>query len=106
MKKAFAMFDRNGDGFINRQEFRNGLNSLDIGIDYDEIDELMRSMSHQPDGTISYDDFIMQMDTNIRHRRGVLEDAVNEAFFLKLHSCLEYSGETIYESLKRSDFDH
>ena len=106
MKKAFAMFDRNGDGFINRHEFRNGLNSLDIGLDYDEIDELMRSMSSQPDGGISYDDFIMQMDANIRHRRAVLEDDVNEAFFMKLHSCLEYSGETIYESLKRSDFDH
>ena len=45
MKKAFTMFDRNGDGFINRHEFRHGLNSLELGLDYDEIDELMRSMS-------------------------------------------------------------
>lgn len=45
MKKAFALFDRNGDGVINSHEFRQGLNSLDIGLHYDEIDELNRAMS-------------------------------------------------------------
>lgn len=29
------MFDRSGDGFISRQEFRLGLNSLNIGLAYD-----------------------------------------------------------------------
>ena len=53
------MFDRNGDGFINQHEFRLGLNSLDIGLHYDEIDDLMRSISTQKDGSISYDDFII-----------------------------------------------
>ena len=42
MSKAFAMFDRNGDGIINQSEFRQGINSLDIGLTYDEIDDLMR----------------------------------------------------------------
>lgn len=42
MNKAFAMFDRNGDGVINQSEFRQGINSLDIGLTYDEIDDLMR----------------------------------------------------------------
>ena len=82
------MFDCNGDGFINRHEFRHGLNSLELGLDYDEIDELMRSISSQADGTISYDDFIMKMDANIRHRRALLTDDVNEALFLKLNDCL------------------
>ena len=100
------MFDRNGDGFISRQEFRHGLNSLDIGLHYDEIDDLMRSISSQPDGTISYDDFIFQMDANIRHRRALLSDDVDEAVFMKLSSCLDYSGESLFDSLKRSDFDN
>ena len=34
-----------------------------------------------------------------------MEEDVNESLLLKLHDCLEYSGETLYESLKRSDFD-
>jgi len=81
MKKAFNMFDRNGDGVINRQEFRLALNSLEIGLHYDEIDDLMRSISSQADGSISYDDFIMHMDANIRHRRVLLTDNVHEAVF-------------------------
>ena len=105
LKKAFAMFDRNGDGVISPQEFRLGLASLDIGLHYDEIDELMRSMSARPDGSISYDDFILQMDANFRHRKTLLTDDVSEALFLKLARCLEYSGESLYDSLRRSDFD-
>ena len=81
MKKAFDMFDRDGNGFISRQEFRLALNSLEIGLHYDEIDDLMRSISTQPDGSISYDDFIMHMDANIRHRRNLLQDNVEEAVF-------------------------
>lgn len=62
-------------------------------------------MSSQKDNSISYDDFIMQMDANIRHRRALLTDNVDEALLMKLSSCLQYSGETLYESLKRSDFE-
>mgnify|MGYP001626813515 CR=1 FL=1 len=81
MKKAFDMFDRDGNGSINRQEFRLALNSLDIGLHYDEIDDLMRSISTQADGSISYDNFIMHMDANIRHRRSELKPDVEEAVF-------------------------
>ena len=106
LKKAFQIFDSNGDGFISRQEFRLGLNSLDIGLSYDEIDDLMRSMSTHASGQISYDDFITQMDANIRHRRGLLTENVNEAVFMKINDCLEYIGEPLREALSRSDFDH
>ena len=39
------MFDVNGDGLINRTEFRTGFDSLEIGLAHDEIDDLMRMMS-------------------------------------------------------------
>ena len=66
------MFDMNGDGLISRQEFRLGFNSLEIGLSYDEIDDLMRMMSSRRDGQISYDDFIQKMDATIRGRRHLL----------------------------------
>lgn len=62
-------------------------------------------MSSNRDGTISYDDFILKMDSNIRNRYNALKEPVNNELFLKLNQCLEYSGETLYETLKRSDFD-
>ena len=48
----------------------------------------------------------MQMDANLRHRRNLLNDDVTEAVYMKIHSCLEYSGEPLHESLSRSDFDN
>jgi len=105
MKKAFDMFDRDGNGSINRQEFSLALNSLDIGLHYDEIDDLTRSISTQADGSISYDNFIMHMDANIRHRRSELKPDVEEAVFQKLHQCLQYAGDSLYNILKRADFE-
>jgi len=65
LKKAFNLFDVNGDGMISRKEFRNGIATLEIGIKYDEINDLMKLMSNDSD-KISYDDFITKMDVNIK----------------------------------------
>lgn len=68
LKKAFELFDQNGDGLINRRELREALNTLKLGLKYSEIDDIISMMTSRPDGLISYDDFIQRMDTNIRHR--------------------------------------
>jgi len=62
-------------------------------------------MSTQPDGKISYDDFIAAMDANIRHRHSKLSVSVDDALFRKLDECLKYSGESLYDSLKTADLD-
>ena len=99
------MFDVNGDGLINRSEFRTGFNSLEIGLNHDEIDDLMRMMSSRPDGQISYDDFITKMDRTIRGRRHLLQESVDDAVFKKIHDCLQYQNESLYDSLKAYDID-
>jgi len=50
---------------ISRKEFRDGIATLEIGIKYDEINDLMKLMSDDGD-KISYDAFITKMDINIR----------------------------------------
>jgi len=40
LKKAFNLFDANGDGVISASEFRQGINSLHIGMTFDEIADL------------------------------------------------------------------
>lgn len=59
------MFDVNGDGMISRKEFRDGIAALEIGIKYDEINDLIKLISDDSD-KISYDAFITKIDINIR----------------------------------------
>jgi Ca2+-binding EF-hand superfamily protein len=67
LKKAFSLFDANGDGQISKKEFRDGIATLEIGIKYDEINDLMKLVSSSKNAdTVSYDDFITKMDVNIR----------------------------------------
>jgi hypothetical protein len=70
MRKAFALFDADGDGSISAREFRQGMAALNLHLRYDEIDDLMHICDTGGDGAISYDEFISKMDVNIKQRSG------------------------------------
>lgn len=58
LKKAFQLFDANGNGLLSKSELRQGFATLEIGIKYDEINDLLRLIEPRADGQISYDEFI------------------------------------------------
>ena len=68
LRRAFALFDRNGDGTISQREFRQGWLTLNLGLTYDEIDDLMKIVDTDKDGAISYDEFISKMDVHIQKK--------------------------------------
>jgi Ca2+-binding EF-hand superfamily protein len=61
----------NGSGTISRREFRQGFNQLDLGLGYDEIDDLMAMMkgNNKDSDVVSYDQFISLLDENIKRRK-------------------------------------
>lgn len=65
LRRAFALFDQNGDGMISKREFRQGWLTLNLGLTYDEIDDLMDLVDEDKSGSISYDEFISKMDVHI-----------------------------------------
>lgn len=65
----------------------------------------MSIVSTSKDGKISYDDFIAKMDANLTHRHHNVQDSINEQLFKKVHDCLVYSGESLYDALKTADLD-
>ena len=73
---------------------------------FDEIDDIMQLCDTGKDGEISYDEFISKMDLNIKNRQENVMVKVEDAFFVKLHEALQYSDESIYESMQSYDLEN
>ena len=104
MRRAFALFDADGDGAISAKEFRQGMAALNLHLRYDEIDDLMHLCDQDKCGAVSYDEFISRMDPSIKNRTGQVMEKVEEAFFEKLGLAMEYSRETLYDIMQDYDF--
>jgi len=64
LRKAFALFDANGNGLVDPHEFRSGWLTLDLGLSYDEISDLFKLVDKDGDGEISAEEFIGRMEKN------------------------------------------
>lgn len=104
MRRAFALFDADGDGAISAKEFRQGMAALNLDLRYDEIDDLMHLCDRGGDGEVSYDEFISKMDLSIKSRSGQVLERVEEAFFERLGQAMEYSRETLFDIMQDYDF--
>ena len=105
MRKAFALFDTNGDGYISAKEFRQALVTLNIRMRFDEIDDLIKMCDQNGDGKISYEEFVAKMDIDIRRRARDINEIVEEKFFERLGLAIDYSKESIHELMADYDFE-
>jgi Ca2+-binding EF-hand superfamily protein len=64
--QAFQVFDKDGDGFINRQELKTILRSLGQNPTDDDIEQLMQTVDNGHDGRISFDEFIKIISIQIK----------------------------------------
>ena len=55
MKKAFTLFDLDGDGFISPSELRAVMQNVDERIPDEEVYEMIRIADLDGDGQVSYD---------------------------------------------------
>ena len=80
--------------------------ALNLHLRYDEIDDLMHVCDKGGDGKVSYDEFISQMDLNMRDRAGEVQEKVEEAFFEAIGQALEDSPEPLEDLMREHDFEH
>ena len=59
---AFAAFDDNNDGIIDRQEMRRGLNALQMRLSDRDVDDIINHFDNDGNGRIEYAEFIRQFD--------------------------------------------
>lgn len=70
--KAFQYFDRDGSGYITREELRHAMSEYGMG-DEATIDEVINDIDTDRDGTINYEEFVAMMrkgahETDVKHR--------------------------------------
>ena len=106
MRRAFSIFDKDGDGVINKREFRQGWLSLGLDLTYEEIDDLMNLVDEDRNGQISYDEFISKMDLHIQKKNTAAAESAQEMIFHKLKSLMDNSLESFYEIMGKYDYDN
>jgi len=57
MMEAFALFDKNGDGHIQKEELGEVLKALDENPTTEAIDEMFKEADVDGDGKITYEEF-------------------------------------------------
>lgn len=58
IKRAFSLFDKNGDGSIDANELGQILSLLDFRVTNEEAQALMEAFDKNSDGKIDYNEFI------------------------------------------------
>lgn len=58
LREAFAVFDKNGDGTIERAELLKVMTELGEKMTVEEVDEMIAEVDENGDGVISYDEFV------------------------------------------------
>lgn len=57
LKRVFATFDKNSDGFITKQELRDSLKNIGIVMADKDIDDMVKNVDTNGDGLIDLDEF-------------------------------------------------
>lgn len=57
LKQIFDMFDKNGDGFITRQELEESLKNIGIFVPAKEVEEMVENLDSNRDGLIDLGEF-------------------------------------------------
>jgi len=58
----FSMFDKDGSGSITASEFMQALEDFKVGLNVDEVTDLIRELDQDQDGTISEEEFAMLLE--------------------------------------------
>lgn len=57
LKRVFSTFDKNGDGFITKQELRESLKNIRMFMTESEVEEMVVKLDANGDGLIDFDEF-------------------------------------------------
>ena len=63
LRAAFSALDKNGDGYITKEEMRKGMMASGMLLTDLEFECMMAKGDRDGDGKLSFDDFVVMMET-------------------------------------------
>lgn len=63
LRSVFATFDKNNDGYITKQELKDSLNSIGMGMTEKDIADMIKRVDSNGDGLIDLDEFCESFDS-------------------------------------------
>ncbi|KAJ4709046.1 Calmodulin-like protein [Melia azedarach] len=82
LKRVFATFDKDGDGFITQKELRESLKNLRLTVSEKEAEEMVEKVDANGDGLIDFDEFCMPyealMGVENHQQEGIVEEGGGE----------------------------
>ncbi|GAU11868.1 hypothetical protein TSUD_194910 [Trifolium subterraneum] len=76
LKKVFSTFDKNGDGFITKQELKESLKNIRIFMNEKEIDDIVVKFDSNGDGLIDFEEFCLLTSESLGGGEGKKEGGV------------------------------
>ncbi len=61
LERQFRIFDLDGSGELNREEFKRAVNDFKLGMDERDLDNLFKTFDKNKDGKISYVEFMQTL---------------------------------------------
>lgn len=93
IKEAFAVFDKDLDGFITAEEMREVLANFESSITIEEIEEMIKEFDMDGDAMLSFEEFTNLMRTT--NGMGLTSDAVKAASAEKIAIASSAHGSTV-----------
>ena len=63
LEEKFKLFDKDGNGFIDREELQTVMRQLGEKLTDDEIEEMIQDADNNGDGMIDYKEFVAYMSS-------------------------------------------
>lgn len=69
LRKTFRVIDKDKDGVCSYDEFRKGMELLNVGLSEKEVDGLLREFDPNRDGAVEYHEFCEALQADTKPRR-------------------------------------
>lgn len=61
LRHVFAIFDKNGDGYISKSEMKSAMKKINENFNDEEIDDIIKEADLDDDGEVNFNEFVVLM---------------------------------------------